>query len=91
MKVTVLEIIRGSKSNKVLSVQIKYLEDASYNYMKGYEYERQVCGKQIKSEMIDKKEYKKYHELSKDLEVVYLGNYRQRIYTQYILETEENV
>lgn len=39
--------------------------------------------------MIDKKEYKIYEELSNDLEVVYLGCYRQRLYTQYILEIEE--
>lgn len=47
MKVKVLEIIRGSKSNKILSVYINYLEDAKYNYVKGYQYQRQVYGNRL--------------------------------------------
>ena len=89
MKVSVLEIIRGSKSDKVLSACVKYLENVKSNYIEGHTYKRQINGRQVKASIIEKEDYKKYDELSKKLEVVFLGYYRQRVYTEYILEIEE--
>lgn len=89
MKVAILEIKRGSKSGKVLDVCIKHLVDATSNYIEGRNYRRQISGRQVSSDTVEKKDYKRYDELSKNLEVVYIGFYRQRIYTQYILKVEE--
>ena len=89
MKAAILEIRRGAKSGNVLGACVKYLENAKSNYIEGHTYKRQINGRQVKTSIIEKEDYKKYDELSKKLEVVFLGYYRQRVYTEYILEIDE--
>ena len=92
MKATTIEITRGEKSGKILRIRIKYLDNACSNWMSDPEawgYQRQIYGDFIKYEDVDKKDFKKYDELSKELEIVYIGWYRQRAIKHYVLEIEE--
>ena len=91
MKAIIIEIERGDKSGKVLRMRLDYLDNAESNLMSDPEargYERQIYGNHIKYVEVDKKDFKKYDELSKNLEIVYIGRYRQRDIKHYLLETE---
>lgn len=74
-----LQIVRGLKTGKVLSVTITAYENAYINEH-GY-----VSGNNPKCENIDKSEFAKYDELSKTLRKFYDGSYRQRSYRNYEL------
>ncbi len=92
MKATIIEIERGDKSGKVLRMRLHYLDNVKSNPMSNPEahgYARQIYGDNIKYVEVDKKDFKKYDELSKNLEIVYIGRYRQRDIKHYILENEE--
>lgn len=81
-----LEIIRGAKTGKVLSVTITTYKNAYINEH-GY-----VMGDSPSVQIIDKAEFAKYDEMSKSLRMYFDGHYRQRSYRQYELpeSTETN-
>ena len=74
-----LEIIRGAKSGKVLSVSITTYKNAHINEH-GY-----VTGDSPSVQLIGKDEFAKYDELSKTLTMFYDGHYKQRSYRDYVL------
>lgn len=74
-----LEIIRGAKTGKVLAVNITTYEN---EYINEHGYLR---GDHPVTQIVEKKDFAKYDELSKTLTMHYDGHYRQRSYRWYII------
>ena len=72
-----VQIIRGGKSGKILSVTVTVLENSYFDengYLHG------DC-----KEVIIESDFKKYGELTKNLKPYYIGHYRQRVYNEFAI------
>lgn len=74
-----VQIIRGAKTGKILSVTVTVLEN-SYFDEHGY-----LHGDLKENHKIEKSEFKKYEELTKDMKPYYTGYYRQRVYNEFAI------
>lgn len=74
-----VQIIRGAKTGKILSVTVEELEN-SYFDRAGY-----LHGDRKEVIIVEKSEFKKYDEMTKELKPYDTRYYRQRVYTLFAI------